>query len=194
MKVYRLEGPNGLGPFHSEQRKVLQLLQEYGVYKKPTPPFDGMKSEEDIEQTYYFGCPSFRQFNSWFPAALRHRLRIFGFRLVVYRIPSELVLMGYTQVAFPKSAAEVIVGDNHDRASDRLRRSYAQVDCGFEWWATTRPSPKSCPNARRKDARTGSVQGGMYSARILPALARDGGHSGGERSAEVYPFPRAACA
>jgi hypothetical protein len=110
ISVYRVESPEGDGPFQDEAFKNSEDYMDadfaFHANRFPTPWMDeniaGKIRHNDFN--YYCGCSSMRQLEDWF-APFWEMLHAYNFRVVVYQVPAEHVIIGKHQVVFKKEHA-----------------------------------------------------------------------------------------
>src|SRR5690606_18848738 len=103
--VYRVEGPDRKGPYHSEHESD----QAYGILIEseiaegdihPTPQEEGLILTDDL----VCGLLSLDAVGHWFKGALPHLLRM-GYAVYGYRVDAAKVQFGKYQVLFDPADA-----------------------------------------------------------------------------------------
>lgn len=100
--VYRLEHNNGLGPFHSEFKAVLEPVMGDHVNELPTPWEEGLKFRVG---KHVCGLKTRNQLLMWFGPFLE-LLEAQGFKVCLYR--TDLIGKSEHQVTFEKESARLL--------------------------------------------------------------------------------------
>ena len=112
VKIYRIEGIDGNGPYsnlttnsYNLQRKLRKHSASTG---RPSPHLDGIQrcSEYSMSE-YYFGFTRVDKLKEWFKGS-RTALRQDGYKMAVYEVDVSDVLFGKKQVAFVKKLANPV--------------------------------------------------------------------------------------
>lgn len=112
VKIYRVEGRDGNGPYsgvttnsHNLQKKLRKHNSQTG---RPSPHLDGIQrcSEYPMHE-YYFGFTHVDKLKEWFKGS-RTALRQDGYKMAVYEVDVSDVLFGKKQAAFVKKLANPI--------------------------------------------------------------------------------------
>lgn len=98
--VYRLEGPDGTGPYNDSTPHSRIIGNEHGVQTHPGPYQDFGRHPHMDE---YFGCETLTQLMIWFGEYFTNLLAE-GFRVVKYDVPDGQVMIGLSgmQVMFSR--------------------------------------------------------------------------------------------
>jgi hypothetical protein len=110
--IYRVEDAEGEGMFTSG-KTPLELYDRDEVYlgeNHPTPCKDIPEWADEPRYDCIFGCKSIEDMDHWLDASfnVRQRLHEAGFYLTVSEVEDDKILYGKNQVAFPRSAANVV--------------------------------------------------------------------------------------
>lgn len=116
-RVYRVEDPNGRGPYTSIYRHTLGRPKEdvyridryisknfFDITLHPSPYDEGLSITHD----HYFGFSSLDQLKSWFGVAGSEGAEVLeeaGFKVEVYDVRSDYVTFGKRQLMFLKNRA-----------------------------------------------------------------------------------------
>jgi hypothetical protein len=120
--VFRVEMPNGNGPFDSELPNSHEIYEHIAVAK---PGFDCARfAGENHEHMAYsgnafraahdghanYGCDSLDAIKQWFPDKARKYLAGLGAKIVQYEVPAgeSIVREGHGEVVFNRHAAKVV--------------------------------------------------------------------------------------
>ncbi len=101
MRVYRVEGPNGYGPYTFPG--FLCGIPE-DPSKHPVPRDDGI-DEDKIVEFHIFGFASLESLQAWFSDEDRQYLSEKGFVVKVYDCPDRRVIQGNRQLVFDRDYA-----------------------------------------------------------------------------------------
>lgn len=104
MLVYRIERPNGTGPYQFPG--LLDTTTE-NLDRHPIPSEDGMQHDL-ITQYHFFGFQCLVSLQAWFDKDMREFLFDKGCVVRVYDAPVDRVLRGLHQVAFVRDASKLI--------------------------------------------------------------------------------------
>jgi hypothetical protein len=107
VRVYRWEGPDGVGPYNSSSISDQALLcslhshvSEDGLHLGPLS--DGI----DPCPGWVFGFSSVASARTWFNPVEQELLEAAGFKMKVFLVPEESIRRGEHQVMFDRSKAE----------------------------------------------------------------------------------------
>lgn len=100
MKVFRVEDPNGKGPYSSSMtNEILYNKLSSKNESRPSPKRDGIEIRPGIDVC---GFDSIEKLKQWFHGC-RSDLRKAGFYVAIYEVDAKEIKFGRRQVIFPKS-------------------------------------------------------------------------------------------
>jgi len=116
VRVYRIELPNGNGPFNSDLPNAHEIYEEIS---KPEPGFDCSHlarlnheqmgvTEEEFQEAHgpaAYACEDLKALRKWFPDPARDYLAQYGARVVVYEVPAgaHLAKIGHGEVLIARN-------------------------------------------------------------------------------------------
>lgn len=111
MRVYRVETPDGKGPYW--EGAIIDGMGRAHTLPEtkdnhPSPYNDGLSDCTLPVGTYFFGFTSLAMLNQWFAPEWREKMKAVGHQIAVYDMPECNIVEGKYQCAFKRGKSKPI--------------------------------------------------------------------------------------